>query len=55
MDAKVVAALPPIDALPASVRIAADQDQHGQFRALLAAPVWKSVAQIIIDQWRIEP
>jgi hypothetical protein len=25
------------------------------FGALLAAPVWKSVAQIIIDQWRIEP
>jgi cell division protein FtsI/penicillin-binding protein 2 len=26
-----------------------------RFGALLAAPVWKSVAQIIIDQWRIEP
>jgi len=25
------------------------------FGALLAAPVWKSVAQILIDQWRITP
>jgi cell division protein FtsI/penicillin-binding protein 2 len=26
-----------------------------RFGALLAAPVWRSVAEILIDQWRIEP
>jgi len=31
------------------------ENHEPRFGALLAAPVWKSVAQIIIDQWRIEP
>ena len=32
------------------------QENHvGRFGSLLSAPVWKSVAQLIIDQWRITP
>lgn len=31
------------------------QTSQPRFGATLAAPVWKNVAQVIIDQWRIEP
>ena len=31
------------------------QTSQPRFGATLAAPVWKDVAQVIIDQWRIEP
>ena len=31
------------------------QTSAPRFGASLAAPVWKNVAQVIIDQWRIEP
>ena len=31
------------------------QTSQPRFGATLAAPVWKNVAQLIIDQWRIEP
>lgn len=31
------------------------QTSAPRFGATLAAPVWKNVAQVIIDQWRIEP
>ena len=38
MNAKAVAALPPVDALPNAARIVADQGQRGQFQALIGAP-----------------
>jgi len=31
------------------------ENRTPRFGALLAAPVWRNVAQIIIDQWRIQP
>lgn len=31
------------------------QTSQPRFGATLAAPVWKNVAQVLIDQWRIEP
>lgn len=31
------------------------QTSQPRFGATLAAPVWKNVAQVIIDQWRIQP
>jgi hypothetical protein len=38
MNAKAVAAVPPVDALPNAARIVADQGQRGQFQALIGAP-----------------
>ena len=31
------------------------ETKQPRFGALLAAPVWRDVARIIIDQWRITP
>lgn len=47
----------PVDHPQFTMMVVLNKPQTGQprFGATLAAPVWKNVAQVIIDQWRIEP
>ena len=47
----------PADHPQFTMMVILNKPQTGQLRfgATLAAPVWKNVAQVIIDQWRIEP